>query len=130
MLHDVCNQFKTHVDLLGANVEQHVALSRHGMALGRAYLAKRMELFRTRFAEDMVPRIRSESDNTREPSLEATEIDGTINPREITAKRAHGRVALAVWLETNDQENCCACERREDRLRNHCHLLPVGCAHT
>src|SRR6516164_5568806 len=89
-----------------------------------------MELIRTRFAKDRGPGVRSESHDTREPSLEATEIDGAIDPREITAKRAHRRVALAVWLETNDQENRCACKRRNDRLRNHCHLLPVGCAHT
>src|SRR5262249_17968613 len=100
------------------------------MTLGRTYLAKRMQLFRTRFAQDRLPGVRSESHDTRKPSPEATEIDGAINPRETTAKRAHGRVARAVRLATNDQEDRCTCERREARLRTHCDLLPVGYAHT
>jgi hypothetical protein len=79
-----------------------------------------MEFGRPRFSEELVPGIRSEPRDTREPSFYATEIDRTKNSREISAERAHGCVALAVWLNTDNQEYRCAGEWRKNGLRNRC----------
>ena len=90
-----------------------------------------MELPGMRFSKDLVPRIRAECRNTRKPSLHATKIDRAKNPREITAERAHRRAALPVWLDTSNQEDRGARERRKDGLRNPSGLSWVfGCAHT
>lgn len=97
------------------------------MAFPRSYLAKRMEFGRQRFSEELVPDIGSESRDTREPSLYATKIDRAENSRKISAQRAHGCVALAVRLNTDNQEYRCAGERRENGLRKrsigHAHLI-------
>jgi hypothetical protein len=79
-----------------------------------------MEFGGPRFAEELIPGIRSESRDTRETSFYATEIDGAKNSRKISAERAHDCVALAVWLDTNDQEYRCAGEGRKNGLRNRC----------
>jgi hypothetical protein len=70
------------------------------MAFAGPYLAERMELGRPRFAEKLVPSIRSKSRDTRETSLDATEIDRPKNSGKIGAERAHSRIALAIRLDT------------------------------
>lgn len=100
------------------------------MAFTRSDLTKWMEFCRPRFSEELVPGIRSESHDTREPSLYATEIDRAKNSREISAERADGCVALAVRLHADNQEYRGAGERRKNGLRNRCDLFSFGGAHT
>src|SRR5579872_3370031 len=76
-----------------------------------------MEFGRPRFSEELVPGIRSESRDAREAALYATEIDRAENSRKIGAQRAHGCVALAVRLNTDNQEYRCAGEWRKNGLR-------------
>ena len=98
------------------------------MALPGPYFAERMEFGGPRFAEELVPGIRSESRDTREPCLYATEIDRAKNSRKVSAERAHCYVALAVRLDTDDEEYRCAGEGRKNGLRNWCWLF-AGYAH-
>src|SRR5262249_61350473 len=100
------------------------------MALARTYLAKRMQLSGPGLSKHLIPRIRSECHNTRERRLYATEIDCAINPWEIATQRAHGRVALAVRLDTNHQENRGTREGCKHRLRHHCRLFPFTQDHS
>jgi hypothetical protein len=79
-----------------------------------------MEFGRPRLSEELVPGIRSESRDTRESTLDTTEIDRPKNPREIGAERAHGCVALAIRLDTANQEYRCAGEWRKNGLRHRC----------
>ena len=99
------------------------------MALPRPDLTKRMEFSRPRFSEELVPGIRSESRDTREPCLDATEIDRAKDSRQISAERAHGCVALAVRLNAGNEEYRGAGERRKDGLRNRCWIFSTGQAH-
>jgi hypothetical protein len=125
-LHDLGNQFETQVHSPGADVNHRVSRSRNGMAFPRADLAKRMEFGRPRCSEKLVPCIRSESRDAGEPCLYATEIDRTKNPRQIGTERTHGRVALAVRLNADDQEYRGAGERRKNGLRNRCRIVFTG----
>ena len=88
-----------------------------------------MELGRSRPSEELVPGIRSESCDTREAALDTTEIDRPKNPREIGAERAHGCVALAVRLDTHNQEYRCAGQWGEHWLRNWYLLLLASHIH-
>ncbi len=78
------------------------------MPFPRSNLPKHMEFGRPRFSEEFVPGIRSESHDTRQPSVYATEIDCAENSWKISAERAHGCVALAVRLNADYQEYRCA----------------------
>jgi hypothetical protein len=49
-----------------------------------------MEFGRPRPSEELIPGIRSESRDTREPSFDTTEINCPKNPGEIGAERAYG----------------------------------------
>jgi hypothetical protein len=90
------------------------------MALPRSYLSKQMEFRRARPAEELVPGIRPESRDAREPSFYTAEIDRAKNSREISAERVHHGIALAVWLDTDNQKYRRAREWRKNRLRNRC----------
>ena len=129
-LHDLGNQLETHIHSLGADMKQRISGSRDRVAFPRSYFAKRMELCRPGLAEEPVPSIRPKPRDTREPSLDATEIDRSKNSREISAQRAHSCVALTIRLNTNNQEYRCAGEWCKNRLRNRCWLLFAGYAHT
>src|SRR5438094_19506 len=87
-LHDLGDQLETHIHSLGADMKQRISGSRHRVAFSRSYFAKRMELCRPGLAEEPVPSIRPKPRDTREPSLDATEIDRSKNSREIGAERA------------------------------------------
>src|SRR5258708_32598580 len=89
-----------------------------------------MEFGRPRPSEKLVPCIRSDCRDTREPSLDTTEINRSKNPGEIGAERAYGCVAFAIRLNTNNQEYRRAGEWRQNRLRYRCWIFSVGCAHT
>ena len=68
-------------------------------------------------AEEPVPGIRSESRDTSERGIDVAELHRANDSGKVAAKRAHGGVALRLWLYRNHQEDRRARELREHRLR-------------
>ena len=89
-----------------------------------------MEFSRPGLSEKLVPGVRSECCDRREPSLCTAEIDRAKDSREISAERAHDGVALLVRLNADNKKYRGTGEWRKDGLRNRCWIFSAGWAHT
>ena len=72
------------------NVEEQVAWRGYRMASVRANLPERMQFGRTGRAEELVPGLRSKSDDTGETRFEAAKLDGAHQSREIAKEGSQG----------------------------------------
>ena len=128
-LHDLHNQFETHIHPLGADVKQPHRQALSSVAFPRPDLTKRMELRRPGALEELVPCIRPESRDTREPRLDAAEIDRAKNSRQISLRSERTVAISQVRLDAGNEEYRGAGEWRKDGLGNRYWIFCAGWAH-